>query len=110
MQKIPESSKKSGKIEKLEFFIIFCLNISQKNPGKKTLEKSEKMLKQHENIQAKNNEKKSRIKLKKKKNPKKKSGKKKILKHREKFEEKIAKIFLLKSMFMESIKYISTAN
>ena len=77
MQKIPESSKKSGKIEKLEFFIIFCLNISQKNPGKKTLEKSEKMLKQHENIQAKNNEKKSRIKLKKKKNPKKKSGKKK---------------------------------
>ena len=66
MQKIPESSKKSGKIEKLEFFIIFCLNISQKNPGKKTLEKSEKMLKQHENIQAKNNEKKSRIKLKKK--------------------------------------------
>ena len=106
MQKIPESSKKSGKIEKLEFFIIFCLNISQKNPGKKTLEKSEKMLKQHENIQAKNNEKKSRIKL----NKKKKSGKKKILKHREKFEEKIAKIFLLKSMFMESIKYISTAN
>ena len=53
MQKIPESSKKSGKIEKLEFFIIFCLNISQKNPGKKNLEKSEKMLKQHENIQAK---------------------------------------------------------
>ena len=108
MQKIPESSKKSEKIEKLEFFIIFCLNISQENPGKKTLEKSEKMLKQHENIQAKNNEKKSRIKLKKKKIPKK-SGKK-ILKHREKFEEKIAKIFLLKSMFMESIKYISTAN
>ena len=108
MQKIPESSKKSGKIEKLEFFIIFCLNISQKNPGKKTLEKSEKMLKQHENIQAKNNEKKSRIKL-KKKNSKKNPGKK-ILKHREKFEEKIAKIFLLKSMFMESIKYISTAN
>ena len=60
MQKIPESSKKSEKIEKLEFFIIFCLNISQKNPGKKTLEKSEKMLKQHENIQAKNNEKKNR--------------------------------------------------
>ena len=44
-------------------------------------------------------------KIEKKKNP----GKK-ILKHREKFEEKIAKIFLLKSMFMESIKYISTAN
>ena len=70
------------------------------------------MLKQHENIQAKNNEKKSRIKLKKKKKipKKKKNPGKKILKHREKFEEKIAKIFLLKSMFMESIKYISTAN
>ena len=109
MQKIPESSKKSGKIEKLEFFIIFCLNISQKNPGKKTLEKSEKMLKQHENIQAKNNEKKIENKIEKKKFQKK-IREKKILKHREKFEEKIAKIFLLKSMFMESIKYISTAN
>ena len=76
MQKIPESSKKSGKIEKL---IIFCLNISQKNPGKKTLEKSEKMLKQHENIQAKNNEKKIENKIEKKKNKfQKKSGKKNL--------------------------------
>ena len=47
---------------------------------------------------------------KKKKKFQKKIREKKILKHREKFEEKIAKIFLLKSMFMESIKYISTAN
>ena len=78
MQKIPESSKKSEKIEKLEFFIIFCLNISQKNPGKKTLEKSEKMLKQHENIQAKNNEKKIENKIEKKKIKKKKGPKKNL--------------------------------
>ena len=109
MQKIPESSKKSGKIEKLEFFIIFCLNISQKNPGKKTLEKSEKMLKQHENIQAKNNEKKPRKKLKKKKKFQKKSGKKNLETSR-KIRGKNRENILLKSMFMESIKYISTAN